>query len=47
MMTVSCSRSGRAALLADTLRDPQVLTTQIRRLERWIDTLAGSDRRQP
>jgi hypothetical protein len=34
-------------MAANPLRDPQILTTQIRRLERWIDTLAGSDRRQP
>jgi TetR/AcrR family transcriptional regulator, transcriptional repressor for nem operon len=28
-----------AALLANTLRDPKIMTSQIRRLERWIDTL--------
>ena len=30
-----------AALLANTLRDPRILTSQIRRLERWIDTVTG------
>jgi hypothetical protein len=33
-----------AALLANTLRDPNIMTTQIRCLERWIDTLASTDR---
>jgi TetR/AcrR family transcriptional repressor of nem operon len=33
-----------AALLANTRRDPSIMTTQIRRLERWIDTLAGPNR---
>ena len=33
-----------AALLANTLRDPNLMTSQIRRLERWIDTLAGSNK---
>jgi hypothetical protein len=28
-----------AALLAVTFRDPQILTTQVAHLERWIDTL--------
>jgi AcrR family transcriptional regulator len=32
-----------AALLANTLRDPSIMTTQIRRLERWIDSLAGTE----
>jgi AcrR family transcriptional regulator len=31
-----------AALLANTLHDPNILTTQIRRLDRWIDALSGS-----
>lgn len=31
-----------AALLANTLRDPKIMTSQIRRLERWIDTLGRS-----
>jgi AcrR family transcriptional regulator len=30
-----------AALLANTLRDPTLLTRQTRHLERWIDSLAG------
>jgi hypothetical protein len=30
-----------AALLANTFRDPALLTRQTRHLERWIDTLAG------
>ncbi len=29
-----------AALLANTFNDPQLMTRQTRRLERWIDTLA-------
>jgi len=29
-----------AALLANTLRDPNVLSREMRRLERWIDSLA-------
>jgi TetR/AcrR family transcriptional regulator, transcriptional repressor for nem operon len=29
-----------AALLANTFRDPQLMASQARRLERWIDTLA-------
>jgi TetR/AcrR family transcriptional repressor of nem operon len=28
-----------AALLANTLRDPKIMSSQIRRLDRWIDTL--------
>ncbi len=28
------------ALLANTLRDPTMITTEIRRLERWIDSLS-------
>jgi len=32
-----------AALLANTFRDPKIMTSQIRRLERWIDSLAGDD----
>lgn len=31
-----------AALLASTLRDPDVLSGQVRQLERWIDSLAAS-----
>lgn len=33
-----------AAVLANTLRDPSIMNSQIRRLERWIDSLAGSDK---
>jgi len=29
-----------AALLANTFRDPEIMTGQVRRLERWIDSLA-------
>jgi AcrR family transcriptional regulator len=29
-----------AALLANTLRDPKILSREVRRLERWIDALA-------
>jgi TetR/AcrR family transcriptional repressor of nem operon len=29
-----------AALLANTLRDPKILSREVRRLERWIDSLA-------
>ena len=29
------------ALLASTLRDPTLISTEAQRLERWIDTLAG------
>ncbi len=29
-----------AALLANTLRDPNILSREVRRLERWIDALA-------
>lgn len=29
-----------ASLLANTLRDPDIMTRQVRRLERWIDSLA-------
>jgi hypothetical protein len=29
------------ALLANTMRDPGVLTAAARRLDRWIDTLCG------
>jgi TetR/AcrR family transcriptional repressor of nem operon len=32
-----------AALLANTLRDPEIMTRQTRRLERWIDTLAQAN----
>ena len=32
-----------AALLANTLRDPDVLAAQVGRLELWIDSLAGPD----
>jgi hypothetical protein len=28
-------------LLANTLRDPALISTEAQRLERWIDTLAG------
>jgi TetR/AcrR family transcriptional repressor of nem operon len=31
-----------AALLASTFRDPEILVSQVRRLERWIDSLARS-----
>jgi TetR/AcrR family transcriptional repressor of nem operon len=31
-----------AALLASTLRDPSLMTSQVRHLEQWIDTLAAS-----
>jgi TetR/AcrR family transcriptional regulator, transcriptional repressor for nem operon len=30
-----------AALLANTFRDPSLLSRQTRHLERWIDSLAG------
>jgi hypothetical protein len=33
------------ALLAAAMRDPSVMTGQVRHLERWIDTLAASGRR--
>ena len=42
-MTMLATVQG-AALLANTLRDPDLMTTQIRRLERWIDTLTDPDR---
>jgi AcrR family transcriptional regulator len=42
-MTMLAAVQG-AALLANTLRDPKIMTSQIRRLERWIDSLAGPDR---
>ena len=29
-----------AALLANTFRDPELMARQIRRLERWIDSLS-------
>jgi TetR/AcrR family transcriptional regulator, transcriptional repressor for nem operon len=32
-----------AALLANTLRDPKIMTSQIRRLDRWIDSLADPE----
>jgi AcrR family transcriptional regulator len=32
-----------AALLANTFRDPTILTRQIRHLERWLDGLATAD----
>jgi AcrR family transcriptional regulator len=32
------------ALLANNLRDPGLISTEANRLERWIDTLAGSSR---
>jgi hypothetical protein len=31
----------QGAALANTFRDPTILTRQTRHLERWIDTLAG------
>ena len=31
-----------AALLANTLRDPRILNTEARRLERWIDSIAAA-----
>jgi TetR/AcrR family transcriptional regulator, transcriptional repressor for nem operon len=37
-MTVLATVQG-SALLANTLRDPKIMTSQMRRLERWIDTL--------
>jgi TetR/AcrR family transcriptional repressor of nem operon len=42
-MTMLATVQG-AALLANTLHDPELMTTQIRRLERWIDTLTDPDR---
>jgi len=42
-MTMLATVQG-AALLANTLRDPSIMTSQIRRLDRWIDTLAGPHR---
>jgi TetR/AcrR family transcriptional regulator, transcriptional repressor for nem operon len=33
-----------AAVLTNTLRDPSVMTSQIRRLQRRIDSLADSDK---
>jgi len=36
-----------AALLANTLRDPQILTAEAHRLERWIDTLAAAGQPHP
>jgi AcrR family transcriptional regulator len=42
-MTMLATVQG-AAVLANTLRDPSIMTSQIRRLERWIDSLAGSDK---
>jgi AcrR family transcriptional regulator len=41
-MTMLATVQG-AALLANTLRDPKIMTNQMRRLERWIDTLARGD----
>jgi AcrR family transcriptional regulator len=41
-MTMLATVQG-AALLANTLRDPNIMTAQIRRLERWIDTLGVSE----
>jgi TetR/AcrR family transcriptional regulator, transcriptional repressor for nem operon len=38
-MTMLATVQG-AAVLANTLRDPNIMTSQIRRLERWIDALA-------
>jgi hypothetical protein len=42
-MTMLATFQG-AALLANTLRDARILTSQLRRLERWIDTLSLTDR---
>ncbi len=42
-MTMLATVQG-AAVLTNTLRDPSVMTSQIRRLERWIDSLADSDK---
>jgi hypothetical protein len=42
-MTMLAAFQG-AALLANTLRDARILTSQLRRLERWIDTLSPTDR---
>jgi hypothetical protein len=39
------ARAGRAshrALLAGTLRDPELLSAQVRYLHGWIDTVAAS-----
>jgi len=30
-----------SALLASALRDPDLISSQVRHLERWIDTLAA------
>jgi len=30
-------------VLASSLSDPKIITSQIRRLERWIDTLSAGD----
>lgn len=42
-MTMLATVQG-CALLANTLRDPNIMTTQIRRLERWIDTQVPTSR---
>lgn len=42
-MTVLATVQG-AALLANTFRDPGILASQIRRLERWIDTLGNPEK---
>ena len=34
-----------AALLANTLREPKILVREVRRLERWIDSLRYSQER--
>lgn len=39
-MTMLAAVQG-AAVLASTLRDPGIMTAQISRLERWIDTVGG------
>jgi hypothetical protein len=38
-ITLMSSDEG-AALLTNTLRDPKLMTTESRRLERWIDSLS-------
>ena len=39
-MTMLATHQG-AALLANTLHDPKILTSQIRHIERWIDTVSA------
>jgi AcrR family transcriptional regulator len=42
-MTMLATVQG-AALLANTLRDPRIMTTQVRRLERWIADMEHPDK---